>query len=980
MFEAGSLIYRIQTVGAGIFRTEMQEADRTAKKASESIKDTAKSTKELGDQSRLTRPRLHEITGELRGMSQEAQQASREVGGTLVAIGAGVVAMAGLTVKAAKDWETAWTGVTKTVEGTPAELKAVEVGLRDMAGELPAAHSEIAAVAEAAGQLGVQTPNVVAFTRTMIDLGETTNLAAGSAATELARFMNVMGTAQEDVGRLGSAVVELGNNYATTEAEIVAMAQRLSGAARVVGLTEGETLGLAAALSSVGIEAEAGGSAISKVMVEIASQVETGGDKLDTFASVAGVSAERFSQHWRSDPGAALALFVAGLSEMESQGKSTFGVLEELGITEVRMRDALLRSSSASDQFTASMKTGNDAWAENNALQAEAEKRYDTAAAKMDVAKNEVVDMAIELGEHLLPAVVAVVEGIGDFANMVSDLPEPIQGAISIGGALIGMITLAGGAALIAIPKVVAFRQSVSTLTATMPKATGAVRGFATFMGGPWGVALAAGVIALSLLNDWFESNKASAEQMAASVKSSASSAEDMFDVFNKGTLVKTNEDLSRLQDLLDQLGDGPNEWSTFWSGTPINNLRSTVGQFGETLAEVASTDLPAAQTAFNKWAAETDGSEQSLWRLLQAMPEFKDSLIVTATELGTYAEGMDEAEKKQALLDLATGRGVEQTKSAADAYLEAADATSELEQDLNSLLETLDEANNKNQDAITANLDYRDALAEVDETIRLAKEGTEGYSLGLDENTQTGRDNMRMLTDIAAEARDAAQAQFEVDGSVEGLRQRLEDSRQALIDRATDLGATRQQAEDLADEILAMPTEHEFEVIAHTADAHKALNDLKSSLEKFQGSSYSANITAYVRQIDQQAAGSVRTAADGYAEPMSHQSAQMRRGGSYVLWAEDETEGESFIPHAKSKRSRSEQLLAETAAIFGGTYIPANVGVRAMADGETSSERASTTTSSDRSAPTELSDETIRKLAEALKRGNRRDDWRGDA
>src|SRR5690606_15857860 len=163
-------------------------------------------------------------------------------------------------------------------------------GLRDMAGVLPATHDEIAGVAEAAGQLGIQTANVEDFTRTMIDLGETTNLSADEAATALARFANIMGTSQSEFSNMGSAVVDLGNNFATTEREIVEMGLRLAGAGRQAGLTEGEVLGLATALSSVGIEAEAGGTAFSRVLIEMGTAVDTQGEKLETFASVAGMA------------------------------------------------------------------------------------------------------------------------------------------------------------------------------------------------------------------------------------------------------------------------------------------------------------------------------------------------------------------------------------------------------------------------------------------------------------------------------------------------------------------------------------------------------------------------------------------------------------------------------------------------------------------------------------------------------------------
>ncbi len=196
MFEAGSIIFNIRAAGAQVFKQEMTGAEQAAKQAGTAVGTAGDKTEELGKKQDQVVPKTKTFRQELSGLSEDGKRAAREVGGALVAVGAGFLAMSALTVKAAVGWESAWAGVTKTVDGTPQELKDVEDGLRSLTGVLPASHQEIAAVAEAAGQLGVQTKNVVAFTKTMIDLGETTNLSANEAATSLARFMNVMGTSQ----------------------------------------------------------------------------------------------------------------------------------------------------------------------------------------------------------------------------------------------------------------------------------------------------------------------------------------------------------------------------------------------------------------------------------------------------------------------------------------------------------------------------------------------------------------------------------------------------------------------------------------------------------------------------------------------------------------------------------------------------------------------------------------------------------------
>ena len=335
-----------------------------------------------------------------------------------------LLAAGAAAVKTAIDFETAFTGVRKTVDGTEEQLAELKQGILDMTSEVPASAEAIAAVAEAAGQLGIETDSILGFTRVMIDLGETTNLSSEEASTALARFANITQMSQDDFDKLGSVIVDLGNNMATTEAEIVALGMRLAGAGSQIGLTEAEIMGFAAALSSVGIEAEAGGSAFSKVMVNMQLATEKGGKKLKDFASVAGMSADEFKKKFQTDASGAIIAFIEGLGNLEGSGKTAIGVLDEMGITEVRLRDTLLRAAGAGDLLTEAVTTGTDAWGDNNALTTEANKRYEDTAAQMKIAWNEIRKMAMEFGNALLPTIRDVIKDLKPLVKWFSDLDE----------------------------------------------------------------------------------------------------------------------------------------------------------------------------------------------------------------------------------------------------------------------------------------------------------------------------------------------------------------------------------------------------------------------------------------------------------------------------------------------------------------------------------------------------------------------------
>lgn len=326
-------------------------------------------------------------------------------------------AMLGGIAKTAIDFESAWTGVTKTVDGTDEELAQVREGILKLASATGTSSSEIAGVAEAAGQLGVGVKDVTEFTETMVRLGDSTNLGAEEAATAIAQFYNIMNQDLSTVDRFGAALVDLGNNSATSESKIMDMASRIAGSASQIGLTSQEVLALATSLSSVGIEAEMGGSAISTIMTNIDKEVALNGKHLKTWASTAGMSSKEFKKAWETDTMSAIQAVVKGMGEVKDEGGNLNVLLEELGVKNIRQTDTMKRLSNASDLLTNSLQIANTAWEENSALTTESDKRYDTTAAKLGQVKETLKEVAIDIGEVVLPY-------IKDFADKLKELTE----------------------------------------------------------------------------------------------------------------------------------------------------------------------------------------------------------------------------------------------------------------------------------------------------------------------------------------------------------------------------------------------------------------------------------------------------------------------------------------------------------------------------------------------------------------------------
>lgn len=484
--------------------------------------------------------------------------------------------IAGLTtvaIKEAVDFETAFAGVEKTVDGTEEQLEELKEGIKDMAKTLPSSTTEISAVAEAAGQLGIQTESILSFSKVMIDLGNSTNLSADEAATALAKFANITNMSEKDYSKLGSTIVALGNNFATTESDIVAMATRLAATGELSGLSQPQILSLATAMSSVGIEAEAGGSAMSKLLKEIQLATELGGDDLKSFASVAGMTANQFKNKFKTDAVGALSDFISGLQDTKRNGKSAIAILNEMGLTEVRLSNTILALSNSSDMLSESIELGNKAWDDNTALTVEAEKRYATTESSLKILLNRLKNIANNLGQKLLPVVNKIIKKVEKWTDKLDDLTDEEQeNVIKIGlmiaalGPLvkiIGTVTSVTGKVTKGIGL---FSQAIAVVKTGAKSATPAVNTIATAIKGitsPAGIAITAlGALAAVIATvakkakEELNTSLSNVGQGMQDFVTGIDSANSYLDTFNS-TMFASSEEQQNLKDQMSEIQSG---------------------------------------------------------------------------------------------------------------------------------------------------------------------------------------------------------------------------------------------------------------------------------------------------------------------------------------------------------------------------------------------------------------------------------------
>lgn len=395
------------------------DAQATVKKATEQYEEYEKGLKaaERADEAQNlqnTGKRWKEVGEGIDTVTKPLQYAA-------TALAAGGVASA----KFAIDFEDSFAGVKKTVDATPEQLAKIKQGIIDLSttgidgrGAIPQTTTELNELAAAGGQLGISQENIIDFTEVMAQMGSATNLVGEEGAATLARFQNVMGVGQNEIRNIGSAIVDLGNHSATTESEIAEMALRMGKYGSSVRMSAADVLGYSAALSSLGIEAQMGGSAIGRTWLSIETAVASGGEGLTKFAKYSGKSAEEFKEQWNTDSSGAFNGLLKGLQSAENLTVA----LDDLGINNTQDIQAMMALVNGYDLVTESVNRSNTAYQENTALQEEFNAKNETTASKLANTKNNIVEAARSIGETMLPSIQDASTTVADFAKGLSQM------------------------------------------------------------------------------------------------------------------------------------------------------------------------------------------------------------------------------------------------------------------------------------------------------------------------------------------------------------------------------------------------------------------------------------------------------------------------------------------------------------------------------------------------------------------------------
>ena len=695
------------------------------------------------------------------------------------------------------EFESAMAGVFKTVDMTLEEEAQLSKDIREMAESIPVTTTEIAGVAELAGQLGISNDALLGFTETMVKLGTATNLTAADAAEALAKIANIAQTAETDYGRMGSTIVALGNNFATTEADIVSMATRLAATGEVVGLTESQIFAVATALSSVGIEAEAGGSAISKLLKEIETAVvtyDTASDaiertgyslrdlelmqsnasldfkyladdmgltsqelkryintvkELDKYAEISGQTAQEFKKAWGDDAVLALDRFITGLGKIDQAGGNAVETLQDMGLTEIRLSNAVLALSASGGILTETLNIANKAWEQNTALSEEAAKRFETTESKVQILKNSFDNLLIAVGDDYLTTLEPVLDGLTELTqNLSSDAaenPALASTLAGIGGALgglTGLTTAAAGIKLVSGALSI-FGSAGGIAAIGVSALTGLAAAVTTYVSNATAVSDEAQALIdkNGALVEAYENSKTAYENQMGAVELNRQEVEKLIEkvVALSDEVNKTPADEAVIRGVVDRLNE-----LLPGLGLSYDDVTDKINLTREAMQEFASeAEKTAKLQAFKDFLAELTGQQAALQVQQditnEKVAEAAEKLRLAEEEVNKYAEG---ASLLQKVLDYTNPEFVE-LKLAEEQARKELEKLVESQGDIRTALE------NVNSDLETARDAYDKYVKKLESTADSAS--TSGQKVA--ENFANGILNGENAVRIAAES-----------------------------------------------------------------------------------------------------------------------------------------------------------------------------------------------------------------------------------
>lgn len=399
--------------GSVVLKRFGSQVDATAARGKTSFKSLGTETNKLTDTTVKLRNEQGRFTASSNRSTASVGKLGLAFGVTSAAATALIWGIATKGLSAFASFETGMIGVQKTTDFTAREMDIFRTSVEGISREVPIATDKLLGIAGVAGQLGVKgVDNVSAFTKTLGQLELATDVVGEEGAANIARLLTVTGEGVSKVENFGDVITELGNNSAATEREILGLATEVAQATSTFSVGYVEALAIGAAMKSLGVRAELGGSVVGRAMRTIEAAIAGGGEQLERLSLVTGIAADQLDEAFGRDATAVMQAWLRGIGGAIEKGQSAADVFAEWGLKGEEVLKVLPTMAVNSQVLEGALKLANDEMERGTALDIEAEKATASLSSQWQLTKNRAGEVAVQLGEGLAPI---VKENLKDF-------------------------------------------------------------------------------------------------------------------------------------------------------------------------------------------------------------------------------------------------------------------------------------------------------------------------------------------------------------------------------------------------------------------------------------------------------------------------------------------------------------------------------------------------------------------------------------
>lgn len=600
-----------------------QEIQKT-KDAYELLKNSGTlSHEELARAAQLQEGKVRELEASLKGVKPSIAEVASEIQGLVG--GAGGLAFA---TREAMKFETAMAGVKKVADGTDEQYAQLSDELKKMGAELGISAAEMAELAAAGGQLGIPIEKLSEFTAIASKMSVAFGMSAEEAGNAAATIANVFQLPIGEVEKLGDAINVLGNNTAAREKDIVAAMARIGGTAKQFGLVADEAAALADAFIALGKPPEVAATAINAMLQKLQTAQSQGKDFQAALEGI-GTSADEMAANIAANPQQALTDFLHKLEGLDKQSRAL--TLSQLFGTEYSDDIALLVGSLG--EYEKALGLVADKGQVVGAMQKEVANAMSTSEAQIAKAKQEIINVAIEVGEKLLPLVSLLASTAGSVASAIGAITEEFPGLTQLAA-----LFAAGAVAVKAYEAAVRLTGGeVSTSFATQRvgiEATKASILSTTVAARELGIALKS-----AAAGNGFSNGAAAAGALAQNLKTAASNAGLLFAAFEVGRGVggwlRENTDLAKI--FGDNLARIPAILDSLFTTGGLDKYHEFFKTKAQIKRELEIADKKAQEAAEKAAVAKKKAAEEEATAVKALQAEYRAS----ATELSALEHSM---------------------------------------------------------------------------------------------------------------------------------------------------------------------------------------------------------------------------------------------------------------------------------------------------------------------------------------------------